>query len=114
MGIDDLEGLFPREVEINLYRLFQEFLNNIIKHAKATQIKVIISRHPHCVDFRLEDNGKGFDPKTVLDYKNLHQGMGLATMEERVRMLGGVLKLESEPGQGTRLHFSVPVANPKL
>ena len=113
MEIDDLTGLFPREVEINLFRLFQEFLNNIIKHANATQIKVIISRHPNCVDFRLEDNGKGFDPKTVLDYKNPGRGMGLVTMEERVHMLGGVLKLQSEPGQGTRIHFAVPVANPK-
>jgi signal transduction histidine kinase len=113
MEIDDLKGLFPREAEINLFRLFQEFLNNIIKHANATQIKVIISRHPNCVDFRLEDNGKGFDPKTVLDYKNPGRGMGLVTMEERVHMLGGVLKLQSEPGQGTRIHFAVPVANPK-
>lgn len=109
--IDDFKGLFPQEAEINLYRLFQESLNNIIKHANATQIKVIISRHPHCVDFRMEDNGQGFDPKTVLSYKKLDRGMGLATMEERVLMLGGVLKLQSEPGQGTRLHFSVPLAH---
>jgi signal transduction histidine kinase len=112
--IDDLKGLFPPEAEINLYRLFQEFLNNIVKHAEATQIKVIISRQPQRVDFHLEDNGKGFNPKTLLDYKNLNRGLGLVTMEERVRMLGGDLELQSEPGQGTRLRFAVPLANPKL
>ena len=112
--IDDLKGLFPPEVEINLYRLFQEFLNNIVKHADATQIKVIISRQPERVDFQLEDNGKGFDSKAALDYKDLNRGLGLVTMEERVRMAGGVLKLQSEPGQGTRLNFAVPLADPKL
>jgi signal transduction histidine kinase len=111
---DDIEGLFPIETQIGIYRVFQEALNNIVKHSGATRVEVAIKKHGHCVKFSIEDNGAGFFKEELGNRKAHDQGMGLATIDERVRLLGGALKLQSKPGQGTRLHFTIPGANQKL
>jgi signal transduction histidine kinase len=111
---DDIEGLFPIETQIGIYRVFQEALNNIVKHSGATRVEVAIKKHGHCVEFSIEDNGAGFFKEELGNRKAHDQGMGLATIDERVRLLGGALKLQSKPGQGTRLHFTIPGANQKL
>jgi len=111
---DDIEGLFPIETQIGIYRVFQEALNNIVKHSGATRVEVAIKKHGHCVKFSIEDNGAGFFKEELGKRKAHDQGMGLATIDERVRLLGGALKLQSKPGQGTRLHFTIPGANQKL
>ena len=59
--------------------------------------------------FQMQDNGKGFNLEEVLTKSTSSRGLGLASIHERVRMLGGDLKLWSQPGHGTRLHFTVPV-----
>ena len=111
---DDIEGLFPIETQIGIYRVFQEALNNIVKHSGATRVEVAIKKHGHCVEFSIEDDGAGFSKEELGNRKAHDQGMGLATIDERVRLLGGALKLQSKPGQGTRLHFTIPGANQKL
>jgi PAS domain S-box-containing protein len=114
--LDDIQALFSPEKQLIIYRIFQECLNNITKHAHATEVSVAMKREPGGVSFRLEDNGKGFDVQKVPGGDSTKRGLGLAAMDERVRMMGGDLKLWSQPGQGTRLQFTVPVSvdDPKV
>lgn len=109
--IDEINDLFSMEAQLNLYRVVQECLTNIGKHAQATRLSVIVKRQGESLTFQVEDNGKGFDVARVLHDKNAHQGIGLASMEERVRMLGGSLEIRSQEGQGTRITFTIPIAS---
>ncbi len=110
LDIDEIDGLFSQEDQINIYRIFQEALTNIGKYARATKISGIARRRENEVFFQLEDNGLGFDMHKVKSINPAGRGMGLASMQERVRMLGGELHLWSEMGKGTRISFSVPLA----
>lgn len=102
--IDPVDGLFPLEQETNIYRIAQEGLNNIIKHAKARKIFLDLKRETDCVIIEICDDGSGFDTRQ-------HSGgFGLRIMSERARMLGGELTMTSDPGQGTRLRVHIPIA----
>ena len=105
----DLEKLFAREVQINIYRIFQESLTNISKHARASSLTVAVTRKAGMVSFLLVDNGKGFQLEEVFGREPTDRGMGLGTMEERVRMMGGILEIKSQKGRGTEISFSVPI-----
>jgi PAS domain S-box-containing protein len=107
--LDDIQDLFSPEKKIVIYRIFQECLTNIAKHAQATQVSVAVKRKGEGVSFRLEDNGKGFNVPQILASDSRKRGLGLAAMEERVRMLGGSLEMWSEPGVGSRISFFVPI-----
>jgi signal transduction histidine kinase len=109
-GLDDLDQLFSREARINIYRVFQESLTNIAKHARPTQVTVTARRQNRQVTFAIEDNGAGFDVQEIRRPSQKKRGMGLAAMEERVRLLGGTFHLESQPGRGTRISFTLPVS----
>jgi signal transduction histidine kinase len=85
------------DVEEALYRIAQEALNNALKHAAATMVRVSIHADEDKVVLEVADNGKGFDPQAVSD----EGGMGLTTMRERAEKLGGTLVLISAPGEGT-------------
>jgi signal transduction histidine kinase len=111
--MDDIQTLFPWENQILIYRIFQESLTNVVKHAGATQVSVSVKKQDGCVAFNLEDNGCGFNLQQVLN-KNSDRGLGLASINERIRMLHGELQVWSQPEQGTRLYFTVPFASPKL
>lgn len=104
-----LEGLFHREAQINIYRIFQESLTNIGKHAQASTLTVVIDSEDDRVSFLIADNGRGFDLENVLSRDLTGRGLGLATMKERVRMLGGSLEIKSREDQGTKISFSVPI-----
>jgi PAS domain S-box-containing protein len=106
--LDDVQALFSPEKQLIIYRIFQESLNNITKHAHATEVSVALKREPAGVSFRLEDNGKGFDVQKVLSSDSTKRGMGLAALEERVRMMGGSLEMSSQKGIGTRISFFIP------
>ena len=112
--VDDMEKSFSREHQILIYRIFQESLTNVTKHSEATKVTVAIKKQDGYVSFRMEDNGKGFDLQEVLKNSNKKRGVGLAALDERVRMMGGNLELWSHPGQGTRVQFTVPVDNPEV
>jgi PAS domain S-box-containing protein len=105
--LDDIQDLFAWQNQILIYRIFQESLTNVAKHAGATAVAVSIKKHGGNVTFRLEDNGHGFDLKQILERDAGTRGLGLAAMDERVRMLGGLLDIQSLEGQGTRIAFSV-------
>jgi signal transduction histidine kinase len=98
------ERLLP-EVETALYRIVQESLTNIVKHARAQTISIAVTRKPGAVAVVVEDDGHGFDPADVRE-----GGFGLEGMRERVGLLDGRLQLESGEGTGTTLVAEVPIA----
>ncbi len=106
----DLQGIDEKlnmEAQINCYRIIQECINNAIKHAQASSIRIISSFHPGKVELTVQDNGKGFD-KSTLEHK-ASRAFGMINMEERIKMLRGKLDLESAANKGTKLTFSIPI-----
>jgi PAS domain S-box-containing protein len=109
LDIEDTPDLFSKEDERIIFRIFQEALTNIGKHAQATYVSVIIKVQDGEVSFVVEDNGKGFDVEQIFSREAIEMGMGLAIMEERARMVGGSLDIWSQEGTGTRITFSIPM-----
>ncbi|MEO5365855.1 MAG: sensor histidine kinase [Magnetococcus sp. WYHC-3] len=100
---DQLEGL-QRTV---LFRVAQESLTNVARHAKASRVEVHIRQLPHAIRMDVSDNGRSFDASRILrEGKTKH--MGLLSMRERVEMIGGTFRIESAPGQGTTIHAQIP------
>jgi len=100
--------LFP-ETELLLFRIVQEALRNIAKHAKATMAEVEIKFDENKITVTVSDNGKGFEPPEDLGALTPSGKLGLAGMQERVQLLGGSVKLESKPGKGTKISVEAPV-----
>ncbi|MBU4447755.1 MAG: PAS domain S-box protein [Proteobacteria bacterium] len=107
--VEDLDQLFPAEAQIIIYRIFQECLTNISKHADATEVSIAVKEHDGLISLMIEDNGAGFDPALVLARRATGRGLGLAALDERARMLGGTLEIRSQPGAGTRMTCVIPV-----
>ena len=95
------------EIEINLYRITQEALNNVAKYAKATDVGVLLTVNSREATIIVEDNGIGFDPDSTATV-NGHGGLGLKGIQERAELLGGTFEIESSPGEGTRLYTRIP------
>ena len=107
--IENIDKLFSPIDKITIYRIFQEIFTNIEKHSKADEVKIKIKKYRANVSFWIEDNGKGFDLK-MLDLKYPNEiGLGLASTEERVRMLGGRFEIKSQLNRGTKLYFKIPI-----
>jgi len=106
-GMDGVE--MPSSVAINVYRIAQEALNNISKHAKATYANLLIEHQDGTLTLIIEDNGVGFEPSDLLDRKNGHGHMGLIGMRERAALVQGSLEIESEPGRGTTIFVRIPL-----
>jgi signal transduction histidine kinase len=96
-----------------IYRIFQEALTNIGKHAQAKNVSVKVKKDEDRISFLLEDDGKGFDLKKAAMKEGSERGLGLATMDERARILGGFLDLWSEEGKGTRITLRIPIEKGK-
>ena len=92
---------FPAEVQVDIYRIAQESLNNILKHAAATAVKVQLVGCGHGLEMTIEDNGTGFDPQQTSG------GIGLDSMNDRADKLGGKLTIDSDPGQGTQVKLTI-------
>ncbi len=105
----ELDTLFSQEGQITVYRIFQECLTNIARHARASHVSIEIAKGDGHVVFQVEDNGEGFDVKQVLGKPPSQKGVGLSAMYERTRMLGGSLDMWSKQGAGTRITFRIPV-----
>ena len=95
----------PAEVETMLYRMVQEALTNVVKHADASRVTVRLSRSDTSVVLAIHDDGKGFDPQSARD-----GGLGLVGMRERVALLGGRFVVEASEGAGAMLKAEVPLA----
>ena len=106
--IANIDKMFSPVAEIAIYRIFQEIFTNIEKHANADHVKIEIKKQNNSVYFQIEDNGKGFDiEKIELNYLN-EKRIGLASLKERVRMLGGRFKIQSHMNEGTKINFTIP------
>jgi signal transduction histidine kinase len=101
----DLPSELPRDCALTLYRITQEALHNIAKHAEATRAHVLLQGEDDRVTLEIEDAGKGFDPLEARQTS----GLGLISMGERVRLLGGVLRVDSKPGSGARIRVEAPL-----
>ena len=108
-GAQNLPERLSANLEIGLFRIAQEALNNIAKHAEAASANLNIARQASTIALCIEDDGKGF-----LHDKNPHadrreQGMGMINMRERVEALNGALTIESQPGRGTKIIIELPL-----
>lgn len=106
--IDLQSQRLPFEIETNLYRIAQEGLTNIVRHAEASRVKIQIDVSPTAVDLMIEDDGKGF---SVENFSNntTSRRLGLISIQERSDMISGTLIVKSAPGAGTLLHVRVPL-----
>ncbi|MCC6804885.1 MAG: sensor histidine kinase [Anaerolineae bacterium] len=95
----------PRDTELALYRVAQEALTNVARHAAATEVSVRLEQVGDLLSLSVVDNGRGFDPASAL--RTAESGVGLLGIRERVELIGGVLTLQSAAGQGTRLRVDV-------
>jgi PAS domain S-box-containing protein len=107
VDLDEVKDILPEEAILVIYRITQEFLANVHKHSEATQVAMTVKAMPEKVAVTLEDDGKGFDLEEVKNRFKERRGLGLASMEERLRMLGSRFSMTSQPGQGTRLYFEI-------
>ena len=104
--LDNLGGLFALSTQTAIYRIVQEALTNIGKHAKPKNVFLRIKREKQEVSFTIEDDGIGFDRHKVVNEKRT---LGLLTMEERVKILGGTFELWSQENRGAKISFIIPI-----
>ena len=98
-------GRIPKDVTLCLFRIVQEALRNVVKHSGAGEAQVELSGHNKGIDLCISDSGTGFSPDSAQRYT----GLGLVSMRERLRLVGGQLSIESEPLHGTRIRVHVPL-----
>jgi two-component system sensor histidine kinase DegS len=99
-----MEARLEPYIEVMIFRAIQELLGNALRHSQASQVKVQLDAAGGEVKVSVDDNGKGFD----LESLNETSGMGLKVIRDRVDMVGGEMDVDSVPGQGTRVTFTIP------
>ena len=104
-----IDDALPAEEQIHVYRIVQESLNNVVKHAKASQVQITVTRDRGSLNITVEDNGIGFRPDRIRRPSAVDHGFGLTGMSERARMLGGLVEIHSSPGSGTTVSVAVPL-----
>ncbi len=109
INLIEINTYFGHKAQRMIYRIVQEALNNMSKHAEATWFEVSIKKHNNRIFLVVKDNGKGFNVEQVYASISPEKGMGLTAMGERVRILRGSLDYEAEPGQGTAVHITLPI-----
>ncbi len=111
LRIRDLEDIeLPPEVEINLYRVIQEALTNISRHARAERVDISVSMEQGTLQLQIDDDGIGFNPDSLARENGEEATMGLNSMKERIALIGGRLSIESAPGRGTRIKAQVELS----
>ncbi|HEX9614672.1 MAG TPA: sensor histidine kinase, partial [Bacteroidota bacterium] len=103
-----VNGRFDQRLEVNLYRIAQEALNNIAKHAEASTVDVQLLRNDQGIRMSVEDDGRGFLPVDPPRPVGSSGGMGIVSMRERAISFGGTLTIESSPGKGTTVLVEIP------
>ena len=106
-GLDNAR--LPPDVEIVLYRIMQEALSNVARHAGASKATVTLTREGGMVTMEVTDDGHGFDVTAALRASGERAGLGLHSMRERAAVVGGTVAFESEPGRGTRVVVEIPL-----
>jgi len=106
---NELEISISNEVQILMYRIFQEAINNILSHSAATSIKVSLINNRNHILMIIKDNGKGFNTQEIMNKKNnSKQGIGLMSMRNRIQLLNGDFNIESELNNGTNIFLKIP------
>jgi len=112
-----IEGLdhcrLPPETELSIYRVTQEALTNITRHAHAENVAIFLNCHEDKLLMMIEDDGVGFDLKKIEKEGGLKDNLGLISMKERISFVGGKLEIESSPGNGTSLFICIPLSSPE-
>ena len=99
---------FASHKEVTVFRLIQELLNNAVEYGRATNIQIHLDLGDELVRASVEDNGSGFELTDTLTSPDVER-LGLATMRERIEMLGGQINFDSKPGRGTKVSFELPI-----
>jgi len=102
---ESIDGIIHKDLEINIYRILQESFNNVIKHAHANEVSLMLLINSETLHISLQDNGVGYNQKTVVG------GQGLLGIQERVSLLKGQIKIQSEMNEGTNIEIFVPIIN---
>jgi signal transduction histidine kinase len=102
----DVSGQVPKDVSLCLFRILQEALRNVVKHSGAAEAKVELSYHGDGIELCISDSGSGFGPA----FAKGDGGLGLISMRERLRLVGGHLSIGSEVPHGTRIHVRIPLS----
>ncbi|MBI4202394.1 MAG: HAMP domain-containing protein [Chloroflexi bacterium] len=107
--VEGTEARMADEVELTLYRIGQEALNNVARHAKATNVWIALVYDSTFVRLKVRDDGVGFSPQKAAEPGGQATGLGLAGMRERAGLVGGRLTIDSAPGKGTLVQVEVPI-----
>jgi signal transduction histidine kinase len=104
----------PESIRMTMFRIFQEVMNNIVKHAHATELRISLFLDPNQVVLEVKDNGVGFHVPT--DWVEVAQQghLGLIGMRERIESIGGTLEINATPGRGTRIEVTAPLAGVEM
>ncbi|WP_299556047.1 sensor histidine kinase [Seonamhaeicola sp.] len=101
-----LENRLENSLELTIFRIIQELVTNIIKHANATEATIHLTNHEETLNIMVEDNGKGFNPSQIT---TRHKGMGISSIDKRVEHLNGTMTIESELKKGTTVIIDIPI-----
>jgi signal transduction histidine kinase len=102
---ESIPTALPREISLSLYRVLQEALQNVAKHSGSRHAYVSLNAQIDTIDLTVRDSGAGFDPQEAMSGR----GLGLTSMKERLKVVGGHLSIHSQPGHGTIVHAVAPL-----
>jgi two-component system sensor histidine kinase DegS len=108
-----VEGRLDSAIEVGLYRIAQEALNNIAKHAEAHEVNVQLIGDSQAIRLIIDDDGKGFQVRRFDQRSEQRRGMGLVGMRERAASFNGLFVLDSRPGRGTEIIVEIPRSTEK-
>ncbi len=108
-SLKSLKGRLPPSIETALFRIVQEAITNIVRHAQARVVTVRLARLDKCVILQIADDGQGFEPQLLQLFDPHGKGLGLRGMQERTSILGGEFDLQTAPGRGTIISVRVPM-----
>jgi signal transduction histidine kinase len=111
LDTSNMNDRYPEDVETTLYRIVQEALTNVSRHAEASQVILCIERRDSIIRASIFDDGIGFQPEKILSSANIGKGVGLVAIRERVMALNGQFSIESAPGEGTHLEVEIPIGD---
>jgi two-component system sensor histidine kinase UhpB len=100
---------FSREVETACFRIVQEALTNIVRHAQASQILVYVAKDENNLSMSVKDDGVGFDVESLRKRATRLATLGLISMQERAHAAGGTIDIDSAPSKGTEVRFRLPL-----
>jgi len=110
VDLPDENERFARELETACFRIAQEALTNVVRHAKATQVLLRLTRNTDVLFLIVKDDGVGFDVDRLRKRASRVATLGLVSMQERAHAAGGTIEIDSAPASGTEIRFSLPLA----